>query len=82
MSFFYTLTTPVTKLAMTKLQNVTLQSQSMGPMLPLGMKMDFPAPWFPSIPPNFIMPPFSGFTPGETSCAYGNQNIEPSTTKV
>ncbi|KAF3519247.1 hypothetical protein Bca4012_100956 [Brassica carinata] len=59
-----------------------VESQSMGPMLPLGMKMDFPAPWFPSIPPNFIMPPFSGFTPGETSCAYGNQNIEPSTTKV
>ncbi|WZZ67887.1 hypothetical protein YC2023_079257 [Brassica napus] len=63
-------------------RNTAEKSQSMGPMLPLGMKMDFPAPWFPSIPPNFIMPPFSGFTPGETSCAYGNQNIEPSTTKL
>ncbi|CAG7903785.1 unnamed protein product [Brassica rapa] len=32
-----------------------VESQSMGPMLPLGMKMDFPAPWFPFSPPNFIM---------------------------
>ena len=72
--------TPVTKLAMTKLQNVTLQSQSMGPMLPLGMKMDFPAPWFPFSPPNFIMPRFGSFTPGETSG--GNQQSVPVTTKV
>lgn len=74
--------TQVTKLAMTKLQNVTIQSQSMGPMLPLGMKMDFPAPWFPFIPPNLIMPPFNGFTPGETSYAGGNRNIEPAAIKV
>ncbi|KAL0700886.1 hypothetical protein Bca4012_057008 [Brassica carinata] len=71
----------MTKLAMTKLQNVTIQSQSMGPMLPLGMKMDFPAPWFPSFPPNFIRPPFNCFTPGETSCACCNQIVEPATTK-
>ncbi|KAG2322193.1 hypothetical protein Bca52824_015406 [Brassica carinata] len=59
-----------------------VESQSMGPMLPLGMKMDFPAPWFPSFPPNFIRPPFNCFTPGETSCACCNQIVEPATTKV
>uniref|UniRef100_M4CIL0 Uncharacterized protein n=1 Tax=Brassica campestris TaxID=3711 RepID=M4CIL0_BRACM len=57
-----------------------VESQSMGPMLPLGMKMDFPAPWFPFSPPNFIMPRFGSFTPGETSG--GNQQSVPVTTKV
>ncbi|KAH0919516.1 hypothetical protein HID58_027176 [Brassica napus] len=57
-----------------------VESQSMGPMLPLGMKMDFPAPWFPFSPPNFIMPRFVAFTPGETSG--GNQQSVPVTTKV
>ncbi|CAH8312271.1 unnamed protein product [Eruca vesicaria subsp. sativa] len=43
--------------------------ESMSPMLPLGMNMDFPAPWFPHIPPNLIMsqPSFNSLTRGETS---------------
>ncbi|CAA7058211.1 unnamed protein product [Microthlaspi erraticum] len=55
-----------------------VESQSMGPMLPLGMRMDFPAPWtFPFVPPNFFMP-FNG--QGEASGR--DQQIVPATTQV
>lgn len=63
-----------------------MQTQSVGPMIPLGMRMDFPAPWFPLIPPNLSMPinnhasQPTGFTLGETSRE--DQQIKPVTTQV
>ncbi|CAH2066115.1 unnamed protein product [Thlaspi arvense] len=52
------------------IRSMKLYVESTGPMLPLGLNMDFPVPWFPYyMHPNFMMPPppFSGFIQGEIS---------------